>query len=531
MDTMLSRRVDDALEDQRKHNLTNPWSDMEKCIFFDRFLQHPKDFRKIASFLKNKCTHDCIAFYYNSKQSVPYKAALKEHQMRKKRRGDIVSWEATVQAAISLGATVTAGLNSEKPLLFHLPESDQTFCTRLLHPVKLELFDPNASEITYEESKELKPRKKKKSELATTFTLDPSERKYLRVESRLEKSSSTSSDIDSMSSAKLSRSSSLLSVQDAKNSGDQKSEGGSKKGSNKWNNNEKTTFFDSLEKHGKKWEILSEAIGTKTATQTRNFYYDNKKQNEKGKGIGSGKESSKLAKKGGMEEIKNASSQHSNSNEKSLTADQIAMHLEQMNQAGGLQMPAPEHKNATSEIVPGMIPEASSNLLVNQQVPWHDNNQHQLALALEQHHRQQQLSEQQRFLEHQQQFDRHRLEQLAQQHIIDQQRQMQQQHLLDMLNQQQNDVVGGMPSWLAAQVLHQRQQQDLQSSQHFQNVAIAMRQLQHQRQQQQHQQSTMHLQPNGGIQGMNSNGELEQQQTSDLSILARMAADQQNRNL
>ena len=242
----------------------------------------------------------------------------------------------------------------------------------------------------------------------------------------------------------------------------------------------------------------------------------------------SGKESSKVSKKDELEKIKKASSQNSNANEKSLTTDQIAMHLAQMNQTGGMPMPAPEHKNAASEILSGVVPGVASSLLMNQQVAWHDNNHHQLALALEQHHRQQQLSEQQRFLEHQQQFDRHRLEQIAQQHLIDQQRQIQQQHLIEMLNQQQSDV-GGMSSWLAAQVLHQRQQQqDLQSSQHFQNVALAMRQFQRQHQQQ----SNLHLQPGGGIQGLNSSAELDQQQTTDsLSILARMAADQQNRNL
>lgn len=31
----------------------HPWSDMEKCIFVDKFLQYPKNFNKISSYLKN----------------------------------------------------------------------------------------------------------------------------------------------------------------------------------------------------------------------------------------------------------------------------------------------------------------------------------------------------------------------------------------------------------------------------------------------------------------------------------------------
>ena len=86
-------------EEERRH--VNVWTDMEKCIFLDRFLHHPKDFRKIASFLRNKTTKDCIRFYYDSKKSVPYKHALKEFLQRKKRRGDVVSWDATIQSALS----------------------------------------------------------------------------------------------------------------------------------------------------------------------------------------------------------------------------------------------------------------------------------------------------------------------------------------------------------------------------------------------------------------------------------------------
>ena len=40
---------------------------MEKVIFVDKFLQFPKNFSKIASFLTNRSTKDCVRFYYDSK--------------------------------------------------------------------------------------------------------------------------------------------------------------------------------------------------------------------------------------------------------------------------------------------------------------------------------------------------------------------------------------------------------------------------------------------------------------------------------
>lgn len=98
----LSNRVEDLMEDEEERRNVNIWTDMEKCIFFDRFLHHPKDFRKISSFLRNKSTKDCIAFYYNSKKTIPYKHALKEFHHRKKRHDTVVSWDATIQGDITV---------------------------------------------------------------------------------------------------------------------------------------------------------------------------------------------------------------------------------------------------------------------------------------------------------------------------------------------------------------------------------------------------------------------------------------------
>jgi len=147
INTLKAQKVEDPVALEEEARVTNVWSDMEKCIFFDRFLQHPKDFRKIASFLRNKTTRDCVAFYYDSKQTVPYKAALKEHLMRRKRRGDYQIWDATIQAALSLGAVITAGPSEQKPLIFTLPENDGTYFTFDLHPLQREIFDKATLEV------------------------------------------------------------------------------------------------------------------------------------------------------------------------------------------------------------------------------------------------------------------------------------------------------------------------------------------------------------------------------------------------
>jgi len=59
------------------------WNDVERCIFLDKFLQFPKDFKRIASYLSNKTTEDVIAFYYDTKKQCDYKSYLSEHYRRR----------------------------------------------------------------------------------------------------------------------------------------------------------------------------------------------------------------------------------------------------------------------------------------------------------------------------------------------------------------------------------------------------------------------------------------------------------------
>lgn len=49
------------------------WTTEEMELFKIKFVQYPKKFSIIASFLKNKSVHDCVQFYYLSKKRVNYK--------------------------------------------------------------------------------------------------------------------------------------------------------------------------------------------------------------------------------------------------------------------------------------------------------------------------------------------------------------------------------------------------------------------------------------------------------------------------
>jgi hypothetical protein len=63
------------------------WTEREATIFHDRYLQYPKNFRKVAAFLEYKSVQDCVQFYYTKKHKLDLKRALQKHQ--KKPRGGV----------------------------------------------------------------------------------------------------------------------------------------------------------------------------------------------------------------------------------------------------------------------------------------------------------------------------------------------------------------------------------------------------------------------------------------------------------
>ncbi|GMH51308.1 hypothetical protein TL16_g00982 [Triparma laevis f. inornata] len=136
IDTGFTRRVDDGWKEEEAWENVNPWSDIEKAIFVDKFCQWPKNFRKIGGFLRNKSTGDCIAFYYASKKFINYKLLLREYSNRRRAREntlvyEVDQWSSTLAASKSVGATVLNMRNGK--YRFKLPDENQ-YSTLNHHP-------------------------------------------------------------------------------------------------------------------------------------------------------------------------------------------------------------------------------------------------------------------------------------------------------------------------------------------------------------------------------------------------------------
>ena len=222
-----------------------------------------------------------MEFYYDSKQTVPYKGALKEHMMRRKRRGDYAVWDASIQAAVSVGATIQPGSSEEKPVVFSLPESDRSFATRQLHPLtravldEMEIDESLACEDDGERRSEGAKWKSRKRGRDPLFILTPDQTKFLKASSQ-----------ESMTGARTKASVAVedppedITPADTATASEPEPNVSTpvRKAPQKWTSAEKNIFLKTLEEHGRDWAMLSAAVGTKTISQIKNFYYDYKKQ-------------------------------------------------------------------------------------------------------------------------------------------------------------------------------------------------------------------------------------------------------------
>ncbi|KAH9362604.1 hypothetical protein HPB48_015482 [Haemaphysalis longicornis] len=75
--------VEDPLAELKERQSTNAWDDQEKNIFREKFIEHPKKFHIIASYLDKKSAADCVEYYYLSKKRENYKQFTRKRGTRK----------------------------------------------------------------------------------------------------------------------------------------------------------------------------------------------------------------------------------------------------------------------------------------------------------------------------------------------------------------------------------------------------------------------------------------------------------------
>ncbi|XP_073442235.1 nuclear receptor corepressor 2 isoform X14 [Dendrobates tinctorius] len=75
--------MDDPMKVYKERQVMNMWSEHEKDTFREKFIQQPKNFVFIASFLDRKTVADCVLFYYLTKKNENYKSLVRRNYRRR----------------------------------------------------------------------------------------------------------------------------------------------------------------------------------------------------------------------------------------------------------------------------------------------------------------------------------------------------------------------------------------------------------------------------------------------------------------
>ncbi|KAL4608779.1 nuclear receptor corepressor 1 [Arapaima gigas] len=78
--------MDDPMKVYKARQFMNVWTEHEKEIFKEKFVQHPKNFGLIASYLERKCVSDCVLYYYLTKKNQNYKTLVRRNYGRRRGR-------------------------------------------------------------------------------------------------------------------------------------------------------------------------------------------------------------------------------------------------------------------------------------------------------------------------------------------------------------------------------------------------------------------------------------------------------------
>ncbi|KXZ52260.1 hypothetical protein GPECTOR_10g891 [Gonium pectorale] len=77
--------VQDPVRELEEERMVKSWAEEERTQFMDRFLQHPKDFRKISTYLPGRSPGDCVAFFYKNQKLDEFGTVRRKQQLKKRR--------------------------------------------------------------------------------------------------------------------------------------------------------------------------------------------------------------------------------------------------------------------------------------------------------------------------------------------------------------------------------------------------------------------------------------------------------------
>uniref|UniRef100_A0A7M4FNR7 Nuclear receptor corepressor 2 n=1 Tax=Crocodylus porosus TaxID=8502 RepID=A0A7M4FNR7_CROPO len=235
--------MDDPMKVYKDRQVMNMWSEQEKETFREKFMQHPKNFGLIASFLDRKTVADCVLYYYLTKKNENYKNLVRRNYRRR-------------------------GKNQQQQQQ-QMPRSSQE--------EKDEKEKEKEKEAEKEEDKQ--ESENDKEELAKEKNDDTSGEDNDEKEAVASKGRKTANS-QGRRKGRITRSMANEANNEEAATPQQSAELASLEmnESSRWTEEEMETAKKGLLEHGRNWSAIARMVGSKTVSQCKNFYFNYKKR-------------------------------------------------------------------------------------------------------------------------------------------------------------------------------------------------------------------------------------------------------------
>ncbi|XP_061025327.1 nuclear receptor corepressor 2 isoform X18 [Eubalaena glacialis] len=232
--------MDDPMKVYKDRQVMNMWSEQEKETFREKFMQHPKNFGLIASFLERKTVAECVLYYYLTKKNENYKSLVRR-SYRRRGKGQQQQQQmprSNQDEKEEKEKEKEAEKEEEKPDA----ENDKE------ELIKEKTDDTSGEDNDEKEAVASKGRK----------TANSQGRRKGRITRSMANEANSEEAITPQQSAELAS----MEMNE----------------SSRWTEEEMETAKKGLLEHGRNWSAIARMVGSKTVSQCKNFYFNYKKR-------------------------------------------------------------------------------------------------------------------------------------------------------------------------------------------------------------------------------------------------------------
>nr|XP_035114031.2 nuclear receptor corepressor 2 isoform X17 [Callithrix jacchus] len=232
----------DPMKVYKDRQVMNMWSEQEKETFREKFMQHPKNFGLIASFLERKTVAECVLYYYLTKKNENYKSLVRRSY---RRRGKSQQQQQQPPPMPRSSQEEKDEKEKEKEVE---KEEEKPEVENDKEDLKEKTDDTSGEDNDEKEAVASKGRK----------TANSQGRRKGRITRSMANEANSEEAVTPQQSAELAS----MELNE----------------SSRWTEEEMETAKKGLLEHGRNWSAIARMVGSKTVSQCKNFYFNYKKR-------------------------------------------------------------------------------------------------------------------------------------------------------------------------------------------------------------------------------------------------------------